>query len=57
LEFIKIVLIVIGACSILAWALQQGRKAIVRLIAEGGIFVSEISKAYRKAFHKIKNSK
>jgi hypothetical protein len=48
---------IIGACSTLTWALQQGRKAIVRLIAEGGTFVSEISKAYRKAIHKIKNSK
>jgi len=47
----------IGACSIVTWALREGRKAIVNLIAEGGMFVSEISKAYQKTILKIKNSR
>ena len=57
MRIIEIVLMFIGACSIVTWALREGRKAIVNLIAEGGMFVSEISKAYQKTILKIKNSR
>ena len=56
MEFVEAFLKFIGVCALLHWALHQGRKAIVKLIAEGGSFVSDIKKAARKAIHKIKNS-
>ena len=57
MRIIEIVLMFIGACSIVTWALREGRKAIVKLIAEWGTFVSEITKAYQKAITKIRDSK
>jgi len=56
LEFVEIFLKFVGVCALLTLFLRHGRKAIVKLIAEGGSFISEIKKAAKKAYHKIKNS-